>query len=105
MAEISLRRDPRPGDMTAEGDGTGRVRWFVLRPAARGAGLGAGMLGELVAEARAHGHRRLELEMFSDLAAAAHRYTSAGFARVAAARETRWGRTLTIERYELRLGR
>lgn len=131
MAEISLRRDLRPGDIGAlaalhgrvyadehdldptfeayvaraagEGDGTGRVRWFVLHPAARGAGLGGRMLAELVEQARAHRYRRLELETFSDLAAAAHRYTAAGFVRVAAVPETRWGRALLVERYELRL--
>ena len=57
--------------LTDEGDGLGRVRWFVLERPLRGHGLGRSLVAELIARARADGYRRLELETFSALTAAA----------------------------------
>jgi GNAT superfamily N-acetyltransferase len=89
--------------LTDEGDGLARVRWFVLDPAARGAGLGARLLDELLEEARAHGYTRVELATFSALEAAAHRYRSRGFTLTSAERRPLWGRTLTYQHYALEL--
>jgi GNAT superfamily N-acetyltransferase len=89
---------------TDEGGGLARVRWFVLDASARGAGLGARMLDELLDEVRAHGYERVELVTFSDLQAAAHRYRSRGFALLSSEPRDLWGRTLVYQHYELQVG-
>jgi GNAT superfamily N-acetyltransferase len=91
--------------LTAEEDGEGRVRWFVLVPELRGRGLGRALIAELVAEARAIGMSRLALETFSALAAAARIYRDAGF-RVAWEHTTdQWGPEIVYQGYELELER
>ena len=89
--------------LSDEGDGQGRVRLFVLAPEARGRGLGRRLRDALLEHARAHGYKRLELETFSDLRAAAHLYRSAGFERISAVPSDRWGPEILVERYELAL--
>jgi GNAT superfamily N-acetyltransferase len=89
--------------LTDEGDGQGRVRFFVLEPAARGHGLGRRLRDAALEHARAHGYARLELETFSELRTAAHLYRSAGFERVSAVPSHRWGPEILVERYELAL--
>lgn len=89
--------------LTDEGDGLGRVRWFLLEPAARGRGLGRRMLDELLDHARASGYARVELGTFSALTTAAAAYRRAGFRRVRGDRRRMWGRTIVLEHYELEL--
>jgi GNAT superfamily N-acetyltransferase len=89
--------------LTDEGDGLGRVRWFVLAPELRGRGLGRRLVQELIAEARAAGLTRLELETFNALAVAAHIYRTAGFRLIWARERADWGRPITYQRYELEL--
>jgi ribosomal protein S18 acetylase RimI-like enzyme len=89
--------------LTDEGSETGRVRCFLLAPNLRGGGLGRSLLAELLAEARASGLRRLELETFSELTVAARLYREAGF-RLTWERETdRWGPTIRYQHYEAQL--
>jgi ribosomal protein S18 acetylase RimI-like enzyme len=89
--------------LTTDGDGVGRVRWFVLAPAARGRGLGSRLLAELLSRARAAGLRRLELETFSALTVAARLYVQAGFT-VQWERETdQWGPVIVYQGYALSL--
>jgi ribosomal protein S18 acetylase RimI-like enzyme len=89
--------------LTVECPGTGRVRWFVFAPELRGRGLGAALIDELVAEARAAGLQRLELETFSALTAAARIYRRVGFEVVWERPLDTWGPPITYQRYELRL--
>jgi ribosomal protein S18 acetylase RimI-like enzyme len=89
--------------LSDEGDGLGRVRFFVLEPGTRGHGLGRRMLGALLDRARSGPYDRLELETFSALRAAAHLYRSAGFAVVSTQRTDRWGPPIDMQRYELAL--
>jgi N-acetylglutamate synthase-like GNAT family acetyltransferase len=88
--------------LTDEGEGEGRLRWFVLHPSLRGRGLGRTLLGELFAKAEQVGYRRITLETFSDLEAAAHLYREHGFELVWEDTRPRWGRAaVTYQRYEL----
>jgi ribosomal protein S18 acetylase RimI-like enzyme len=90
--------------LTDEGDGEARLRWFVFETSLRSQGLGRRLLGELLAEARRSGYRRITLETFSELEAAAHLYREHGFELVWEDRRPRWGRTdFTYQRYELKL--
>jgi ribosomal protein S18 acetylase RimI-like enzyme len=90
--------------LTDEGDGEGRLRWFVFEPALRGRGLGRRLLDELFAKAEREGYERITLETFSDLEAAAHLYRERGFELVWEDTRPRWGRSaVTYQRYELAL--
>ena len=89
--------------LTDEGDGFGRLRWFVLEPSLRGRGLGNSLVAELVARARADGYQRLELETFSALTVAARIYRAVGF-RLTWERERHdWGAPIVYQQYQLEL--
>jgi ribosomal protein S18 acetylase RimI-like enzyme len=89
--------------LTDEGEGAGRVRWLVLDRSLRGRGLGRSLVAELLDEARGAGMRRLTLETFSELTAAARIYRDAGF-RVQWERvRDDWGPTITFQGYRLDL--
>jgi ribosomal protein S18 acetylase RimI-like enzyme len=60
--------------VTDEGDDEAAIRWVVLSPEVRGDGLGRRLLSEMLAFAEDHGYRRVWLETFSELRAAAHLY-------------------------------
>jgi ribosomal protein S18 acetylase RimI-like enzyme len=90
--------------LTDEGDDEAAIRWVVLSPEVRGQGLGRRLLGELLAFSEDHGYRRVWLETFSELEAAAHLYLEAGFVVTSADTAPRWGReAITYQRYELEL--
>jgi ribosomal protein S18 acetylase RimI-like enzyme len=90
--------------LTDEGDDAAAIRWVVLSPEVRGNGLGRQLLGEMLAFAEDHGYRRVWLETFSELEAAAHLYRDHGFVITAADTAPRWGReAITMQRYELEL--
>ncbi len=101
-----VERDGEPAGcigLTDEGDGIGRVRWVVLLPELRGQGVGRRLLAELLAKARAAGFRRLELDTFSALTAAARMYRAAGFTVVSERERDDWGPRIVYQRYELAL--
>jgi len=90
--------------LSDEGDGEAAIRWVVLSPEGRGNGLGRRLLRELLAFAEEHGYRRVWLETFSELRAAARLYREHGFAVTAEDTAPRWGRDeITMQRYELEL--
>ncbi len=90
--------------LTDEGDGEAAIRWFVFSPEVRGRGLGRRLLGEMLAAASELGYRRIWLETFSELEAAAHLYRDHGFEVVSADEAPRWGRErIVYQRYELEL--
>jgi ribosomal protein S18 acetylase RimI-like enzyme len=89
--------------LTDEGEGLGRLRWFVLDPTLRGRGLGRRLVSELVATARQQGFERLELETFSALTSAARIYREHGFTRTWERERTDWGPPITYQQYELSL--
>jgi GNAT superfamily N-acetyltransferase len=89
--------------LTSEGDGRGRLRWFVLENALRGRGLGRELVAELLATARAQGMSRLELETFSALTTAASIYRSVGFRLTWERPRTDWGAPIVYQHYALTL--
>jgi ribosomal protein S18 acetylase RimI-like enzyme len=90
--------------LTDEGNEEAAIRWVVLSPEVRGQGLGRRLLGDLLAFAEDHDYRRVWLETFSELEAAARLYRDAGFVVTSADTAPRWGReAITYQRYELEL--
>jgi GNAT superfamily N-acetyltransferase len=89
--------------LTSEGRDVGQVRWFVLAPELRGRGLGRSFVAELIAEARAAGYARLELDTFSDLATAARIYRAAGFRLLSSRERHDWGPPVVYQSYALEL--
>lgn len=78
-----------------------QLRWFLVHPAVRGAGLGRRLLTEAVAFARAQRYAGMELWTVSALDAAARLYRSVGFHLADSVPGRRWGVAVTEERYEL----
>jgi GNAT superfamily N-acetyltransferase len=89
--------------LTDEGDGVGSLRWVLLAPELRGAGLGRRLVGEAVDRARALGMHRVELYTFSALRTAARIYREAGFRVVNSYERSDWGPTITYQEYALEL--
>jgi GNAT superfamily N-acetyltransferase len=81
-----------------------QLRWFLVDPSARGAGLGRRLLGEALSFARAAGYRSVLLWTVSTLSAAAHLYRAAGFRLAEERPGRRWGVDVVEQRYELALG-
>jgi GNAT superfamily N-acetyltransferase len=79
------------------------LRWFCLARHARGQGLGRRMLDGALAYARERGFTTMALETFSELHAAAHLYREAGFVMLDEQPIPRWGRTIELRHYELKL--
>lgn len=75
-------------DHAGSAPGTARLRWFVVDPAAQGAGIGRRLLDTALAFCRAQAFSQVELETFVGLDAARHLYEAAGFRQVKAWRNT-----------------
>jgi GNAT superfamily N-acetyltransferase len=88
-----------PADAT-----TAQLRWFLVHPDARGAGLGKRLLHEAITFAGASGYESIFLWTVSALSAAAHLYTSTGFRRTEAHSAQQWGVAVVEEKYEMSLG-
>ena len=89
--------------VTDEGDGLARLRWFLVRRAARGQGLGRRLLDEAMAYIHERGFERVDLETFSELTTAARMYLDAGFEVRDAQPRLQWGREIELRHYELKL--
>jgi ribosomal protein S18 acetylase RimI-like enzyme len=82
---------------------TAQLRWFLVDPAARGAGLGRRLLDLAIDFSRGCGYSAITLWTVSALAAAAHLYRAAGFRKVEEKPGRMWGVAVEEERYELDL--
>lgn len=80
-----------------------QLRWFLIRPAARGRGLGRRLLQDAIAFCRDVGFARIFLWTTSNLPASAHLYREAGFVVTARSPRHEWGADVIEERHELRL--
>ncbi len=117
LAEFVWRAAPRERLWLAEREGqiagciaivagapeTAQLRWFLVVPAARGAGVGKRLLNEAVAFSKECGYRRIILWTVSALTAATHLYRSAGFRKVEERPGHLWGVEVVEEQYELLL--
>jgi GNAT superfamily N-acetyltransferase len=82
---------------------TAQLRWFLVEPQARGAGLGRRLLNEALAFCRQCGYTSVFLWTVSALTPAARLYRAAGF-QLAEERPGRlWGVDVVEQRYELPL--
>jgi GNAT superfamily N-acetyltransferase len=89
--------------IVAAADGAAQLRWFLVHPSARGTGLGRRLLSAAIDFSRAAGYERIVLWTVAGLHAAQHLYQQAGFRRVHAAPERRWGVDVVEERHEMSL--
>lgn len=80
-----------------------KLRLLILRPEARGLGLGGRLTDECIAFARDKGYRKMVLWTQSHLRAARAIYQSRGFQRVKSEPNPAFGRKLTAEIWERRL--
>ncbi len=89
--------------LTNEGDGVGQVRWFLVGPQARGAGLGHLLLQALLDHARGEGYTHVKLWTVHVLETAARLYTEAGFRCTERHPSRQFGQDLDELRYDLDL--
>jgi len=80
-----------------------KLRLLILRPEARGLGLGGRLVDECIAFARARGYRRIVLWTQSILVAARAIYASRGFVLKKSEPHPAFGRELVAETWELEL--
>lgn len=77
-----------------------QLRWFLVDPAARGAGLGKRLMNEALAFCRHCNYHSVILWTVSALTAAAHLYRSVGFQKVEEKPGRLWSVDLIEEKYE-----
>lgn len=85
------------------GEGVAKLRLLILRPEARGLGLGGRLTDECIAFARAAGYRKLVLWTQSTLLAARAIYASRGFVLKQSEPNRAFGHGLVSETWELAL--
>jgi N-acetylglutamate synthase-like GNAT family acetyltransferase len=85
-------------------DAVAQLRWFLVDPDCRGAGLGKRLLADAIDFSRRSGYRSVILWTIAGLPAAAHLYRAAGFIKVEEKSPSAlWGVRVVEERHELRL--
>ena len=84
-------------------DDTAKLRMLIVDPAARGLGIGARLVAECTAFARAKGYRRITLWTHSILTAARRLYAAEGYRLTASAPLEAFGTHLTEETWDLDL--
>jgi GNAT superfamily N-acetyltransferase len=82
---------------------TAKLRLLIVDPRARGLGLGKRLVRKCIEFARAKGYRKLVLWTQSNLAAARHIYSAAGFRLAKRQKHREFGYDLTGEYWELKL--
>jgi GNAT superfamily N-acetyltransferase len=88
--------------LTFESEHEARLRWVAVDPELRGRGIARSMLAQAINLSESTGHELLSLDTFSELTTAGRMYREAGFVVVSERDWDRWGRRLTLQRYERR---
>jgi DNA-binding MarR family transcriptional regulator/GNAT superfamily N-acetyltransferase len=86
-----------------DGNGVARVRLLFVEPKARGLGIGARLVDELIRFARDAGYRKITLWTHSVLTAARHIYQKAGFKLMRSEEHQSWGQPVVSEHWDLEL--
>ncbi|MEM6488446.1 MAG: GNAT family N-acetyltransferase [Pseudomonadota bacterium] len=82
-----------------------RLRWVLVAPRARGRGLGAQLMAEALAVVDAPPARPAWLTTFDGLQTARRLYERRGFVMSHSWSDERWGRALTIQRFDRPIAR
>ncbi len=82
---------------------TAQLRWLILHPDLRGQGIGRKLISEVIRFCKEQRFEAIFLWTIDFLKAALDLYVSAGFKRTERKTHRIWGRSLTEERYELKL--
>jgi GNAT superfamily N-acetyltransferase len=80
-----------------------KLRLLLVEPSARGLGIGARLVDECIRFAKQTGYRKITLWTQSNLTAARHIYSKAGFRIVKRERNESFGHTLVSETWDLPL--
>jgi DNA-binding MarR family transcriptional regulator/N-acetylglutamate synthase-like GNAT family acetyltransferase len=86
-----------------DGGDVARVRLLLVEPKARGLGIGARLIDELIRFARGAGYRKITLWTHSVLTAARHIYQKAGFKLMRSEEHQSWGEPVVSEHWDLEL--
>ena len=89
--------------IVTESEHVAQLRWFLVAPEARGAGLGKRLIQQAIAFSRDAGYESVILWTISALHTAAHLYRSAGFEPIESIPGRRWGVNVVEEKYRLTL--
>ena len=89
--------------IVAADEKTAQLRWFLVVPQERGAGLGRRLLDASIAFCREQRYESVILWTVSSLRTAARLYRAAGFEKVLDKPGRMWGVEVVEEKYELRL--
>lgn len=89
--------------LVAKNRTTAKLRLLLVRPEARGLGLGRRLVSECVQFAREAGYRKVVLWTQQNLTAARHLYSEAGFVKVKQESNHSFGKKLVSETWELDL--
>ncbi len=81
------------------GHGRAHLRWFILSPALRGAGLGRRLIDCALAFVDARGHQETHLWTFAGLDAARHLYETRGFVLVGETLGAQWGKPVQEQHF------
>lgn len=88
-----------------ESAAVGKLRLFLVEPAARGLGIGKALVEACLRFARSAGYRKVTLWTQSNLDAARHIYERVGFRKVGETPHVSWGASLVAEVWEVTLPR
>jgi GNAT superfamily N-acetyltransferase len=80
-----------------------RLRWLLVDPANRGLGLGKALIDEAIDFCKQCGYESIFLETFRELTAAGRLYKSASFKITEEKTKNLFGKTVTEQRYFLKL--